>query len=770
MINNPAKSAGRSAGVMGSHHTYVTIAQKYPAYAKNGIEHLEAVLDKANEMPTVVALGSNAEATQQVVCALLSCRELPPAAAHKKALRYVAPTNTAELQPIAQEHLANLTANYVTLTLTPKGEDKPISGPIVAETEETVTLKVFDKTRKERVDRQVNKTDLMITQVKIVDVDGNETVCSVAPESLNTDGTPTLDANEIVLKDSDGSEVKMDTFDIQSWEYTTKGERRVSPYKALFTPNENDRIPPASNMPLAPVGNANTQTDVAPDDIEWDNPLLGTRLVRKRAILVMPSLDVFHENVAWHVYNAEALLVVLSGTNGRIRTEEKTLLEQIRSFNQNIFFVQDKIHETGETEWKAVRRKNVQDIAASLDQAPNDITKHYFPVSSALKISAENSTTSAEKQARESLSKFPRLIQQLEALNTTETKKQTDRNVLESIRFEAVTLKLILSHHHDKSQWTDDVLEKFQKRFQTEYDKIQRKTQRELAHMFGSSGISPLVGEFMGDLDAHNLEPEQLQNKSDELLADFIQRIHEKTSPIFEDHFKKIYALPYQLVKAAPPPPSTDAATHLSPLLCDMTLKHSVDEASEELHHRYRQNCDDEFSNINNLFKLSSTPGSLGQILQSMMFPIAVGSSAVPGLVIKGAALGAALANPAVAVPLATFVVLTALGGAATFFNRREGKQQQKEKNRTELRQFAAQICNYIQQNSLNELNEVQKTYTETLQNVLDACTDRSAELDTKQLNADIQNLDTLLESISEQLPGLERKSYPPAPFVIAGG
>lgn len=763
MINNPAKSAGLSAAVTSSHQTYMTIANKYPAYAKNGIEHLEAVLGKASEIPTVVALGLNAEATQQVVCALLSC-EKPPAAAHKKALRYVAPENLAKLEPISREHLANLTANYVTLTLTPKGEDKPISGPIVAETEETVTLKVFDKTRKERVDRQVNKTDLMITQVKIVDVNGNETVCSVAPESLNTDGTPTLDANEIVLKNSDGSEVKMDAFDIQSCDYTTKGERRVSPYKVVFTPNENDRIPPASNMPLAPVGNANTQTDVAPVNIEWDNLLLGTRLVPKRAILVMPSLDVFHENVWQSVAYAEALLVVLKG---RIRTEEKEHLARIRLLNQNVFFVQDNIHKTGDAEWKEVRRKNLGDIAAVLDQAPRDLNERYFPVSSARKISAD-STTSPKKQERERSSQFPRLIDELKKLNTTETKKQTDRNVLESIRFEAETLKLILSHHHDKSQWTDDVLESFQKEFQQEYDAIQEQTESAINEIAAPHGISPHLAGFVSDLHEMDLDLEQLlgevikkvigrmsdpsgtspyvKNKSGpDMLEDFIVRTQKKISQIFEDHFKKIYALPRQFVRAAPSPPSTDAATYLSPVLCDMTLKHRVDEASEKLHHHYRQSCEDEFSNINILFKLSSTPKSGGQTLQSMMFPIAVGSSAFT------------IPNPAI--PIVTFVILSGLGYLASRANRQEVKRQQKEKNLKELQTFATNFCNHICARSLRELGEVKKIYNRALQKVLNPYTDRSAELDTKQLNADIQTLDTLLESISEQFPGLERKS-----------
>ena len=93
------------------HAEYVAIAKKHPG-AKDGIKRVEAFLDRTNEC-NVAFLGSNAEATQRVARALLSCEPppcKPPLSLAKKALRYVA---SAELsKPISREHHANLKANY----------------------------------------------------------------------------------------------------------------------------------------------------------------------------------------------------------------------------------------------------------------------------------------------------------------------------------------------------------------------------------------------------------------------------------------------------------------------------------------------------------------------------------------------------------------------------------------------------------------------------------------------------------------------------------
>ena len=110
-----------------------------------------------------------------------------------------------ELDEEPIQELANLKANgYFTLTLTPTDADAPVSGEIVAETEDTVTLKVGDS------NQTLSKTDVK-SLMTIVDFDGNEIVGSLVSGSLDDD--------EIVLN-VDGSEEVIDTFDIEEATFT----------------------------------------------------------------------------------------------------------------------------------------------------------------------------------------------------------------------------------------------------------------------------------------------------------------------------------------------------------------------------------------------------------------------------------------------------------------------------------------------------------------------------------------------------------------------
>ncbi len=103
------------------------------------------------------------------------------------------------------EELTNLQANgYFTLTLTPTDADAPVSGEIVDETEDTVTLKVGDS------NQTLSKTDVK-SLLTIVDFDGNEIVGSLVSGSMEDD--------EIVLN-VDGSEEVIDTFDIEEATFT----------------------------------------------------------------------------------------------------------------------------------------------------------------------------------------------------------------------------------------------------------------------------------------------------------------------------------------------------------------------------------------------------------------------------------------------------------------------------------------------------------------------------------------------------------------------
>ena len=122
------------------------------------------------------------------------------------------------------EELSNLQARgYLTLTLTPTDADAPVTGEIVSETEETVTLKINGE------DKTFSKTDVK-SMMTVVTFDGDEIVGEYV--------SGTMDDDEIVLI-VDGSEEIFDTFDLEEVTFT-----RASGKKLLVT------SPMPENFPL----------------------------------------------------------------------------------------------------------------------------------------------------------------------------------------------------------------------------------------------------------------------------------------------------------------------------------------------------------------------------------------------------------------------------------------------------------------------------------------------------------------------------------------
>ena len=122
------------------------------------------------------------------------------------------------------EELGNLQAKgYLTLTLTPADANAPVTGEIVSETDETVTLKVNGE------DKTFSKTEVK-SMMTVVTFDGDEIV------GEHVSGT--MDDDEIVLI-VDGSEEVFDTFDLEEVTFT-----RASGKKLLIT------SPMPENFPL----------------------------------------------------------------------------------------------------------------------------------------------------------------------------------------------------------------------------------------------------------------------------------------------------------------------------------------------------------------------------------------------------------------------------------------------------------------------------------------------------------------------------------------
>ena len=120
------------------------------------------------------------------------------------------------------EELTDLEARgYLTLTLIPADADAPVSGQLVSETDETVTLQIGDETR------TLSKTDVKM-QMTLVDYDEEETVGEYVSGTMD---------DEIVLI-VDGSEEIFDGFDFQESTMT-----RASGKKLLVTSPMPENFP-----------------------------------------------------------------------------------------------------------------------------------------------------------------------------------------------------------------------------------------------------------------------------------------------------------------------------------------------------------------------------------------------------------------------------------------------------------------------------------------------------------------------------------------------
>lgn len=130
----------------------------------------------------------------------------------------------SELDDEPIEDMANLQANgFFTLTLTPMNADAPVSGEVVSETDETVTLKIGEE------NRTFSKTDVK-SMMTVLTFDGDEIVGEYV--------SGTMDDEEIVLM-VEGSEEPFDTFDLEEATFT-----RASGKKFLVT------SPMPENFPL----------------------------------------------------------------------------------------------------------------------------------------------------------------------------------------------------------------------------------------------------------------------------------------------------------------------------------------------------------------------------------------------------------------------------------------------------------------------------------------------------------------------------------------
>ena len=135
--------------------------------------------------------------------------------------------HTIRLSDIDEEPIEDLSnlleKGYFTITITPADSDTPISGEIVDEDADTVTVKVGDQTQ------IVSKTDVKM-QMTLLDFDGVETVGEHVSGSM--------DDVEIIMM-IDGTEQSFDPFDIEEIITARAKGRKL-----------NERSPMPDNFPL----------------------------------------------------------------------------------------------------------------------------------------------------------------------------------------------------------------------------------------------------------------------------------------------------------------------------------------------------------------------------------------------------------------------------------------------------------------------------------------------------------------------------------------
>ena len=158
-------------------------------------------------------------------------------------------------EPVDEDDIVNLKDNgFFTLTITPKDSDTPVSGEIVEETTDKVTLKVGEETR------SFSKTDLkMMMTLTIFDVG----------EVVGEHVSGTRDDDEIVMM-VDGSEEIFDTFDVEE-DVLAVGSGKKLLIKSPMPDNFPDTLTVTQLADLIAFLSALTGTtadETASDDIE----------------------------------------------------------------------------------------------------------------------------------------------------------------------------------------------------------------------------------------------------------------------------------------------------------------------------------------------------------------------------------------------------------------------------------------------------------------------------------------------------------------------
>ena len=567
--------------------------------AHKRVSFAKAIYD-ADRFELVVTSGKSGVGKSNLVCGILdepdSLSVHPTTPYLYKILNQIeksAPSLT-ELDDEPVDALVDLKKGYQTLTL--EAKEDIISGEIVEETDESVTLKTGEETL------TFSKATLQ-SQLTIVTLDEEKIVGSIKSET----------ADEIVLN-VDGDERTIDTLDIAE-KYYLRGKRLPPPlpikeYTVFFKPAKSEARPPEpTEIPEKDIGNYVPQGEVEFISIHLPNDLLKNNVV----IVDAPSLDMllFQQDIRIlrHVLNAHAFLFVLDGL---MNQEEKVHLTTLRNITDSIYFVQTKI-DTFREEWQEWRRRNIQIIAEVLDVPPAELRYRYFPVSSRDKTDADTMRKAADKKAESALpeavseleakSRFSRLQQFLKSISSkTDKERETlARHFLQQLRFEIETLRLqtdINQAELEKYQvWFDKTYQPLKVHFAEESETIYQKTKAELNRAFGSQGYRPIIMELI----------ETLPDMSAGRLRGDIKAIQQRCIDECTQEVERILG------------------TYIE------QMDQLFNDVAEQLHHPLKRTGESTVSGltIHLVEKLLPLPSRQGETLQSLMYPLMLGSGAL---------------------------------------------------------------------------------------------------------------------------------------------
>ena len=622
------------------------------------------------------------------------------------------------------EDLSNLMEwGYYELTVPVGTEQSTISGKIVSETPETITL-------------QIEKKELVLPKSPpstIVTFDDEEIVGWI--ES----GNPPDD--KIVLKKVDGTEEEIDTFDIKGPPTVTNfvGKRRQK-YTVLF---KADKQKPEKQIDPGAVDTYVTRDDVASIVLRLHN----TFLERHPGIVIVdtPYLGALldDEDRSLCLLSAHAFLFILDKT---MTQEEKENLEILRQITDAIYFVQTKIDKAPQG-WKKIRHHNMQIISEVLNVPPRHVK--YFSVSTKHKqdadqIDADQIDKENKKEELLKKSKFLQLLKFLEGKlgKTDEEINRQSRDFLKKLKFDAETLLLRVGLINEElsrfENWFKETYEPLKVTLNEESADILRDTEQQMSNVFGSHGYRPITLKVMEQFSDMNTK--QLRANLNNIQRTCIDVCIQETKDILDFFIERMDQLCNKIAKQMRHP-----------------WKGTVESPASKL-------------SIHFVEELSQSLRVWSELLQSSMYPLMIASGALPSLLAAGGSGAAAATGVAAAtgppgwVAIVVAGVALAVWGIARGFKEREARIMQKEKTTGEIKSILEGIVTQASGDVNRALQKLVRTYTREVTKEFESFKKEADEIISsdkggskiQELQIQKSKTETLLKNIGETLGELE--------------